>query len=62
MFCFLLIFMVIDFLQTIYIRRLKKEIALRDSQDNKDNDNEKQAFKTKKKNRAVKLIKEIFGF
>ena len=60
MFWFLLIFMVIDFLQTIYIRRLKKEIALRDSQDNKDND--KQILKTKKENRAAKFLKEIFWF
>ena len=60
MFWFLLIFMVIDILQTIYIRRLKKEIALRDSQDNKDND--KQIHKTKKENRAAKFLKEIFWF
>ncbi len=60
MFWFLLIFMVIDILQTIYIRRLKKEIALRDSQDNKDND--MQTNKTKKENRTAKLLKEIFWF
>lgn len=34
---FLLIFIIIDILQTIYIKHLKKEIAFRDSDKSKEN-------------------------
>lgn len=52
---FLLIFIVIDIIQSLYIRHLKKEISLRDSE-NKENP----VFISKKKNRVIKLIKEVF--
>ena len=58
---FLLIFIVIDIIQTFYIKHLKKEIAFRDSQENKDTDYEQQpVFRPKKQNRVLKLLKEIF--
>ena len=45
---FLLIFLVIDILQHIYIRKLKKEIALRDG------------TYVKKPNRFLVWLKELF--
>lgn len=56
---FLLIFIIIDILQTIYIKHLKKEIAFRDSDKAKEN---LPVVRRKKKNRVLKLIKEIFWF
>lgn len=54
---FLLIFIVIDIIQTIYINHLKKEIAFRDSKEA----NEKQpVIRRRKENRVLNLIKEIF--
>ena len=52
---FLLIFIVIDIIQTLYIRYLKKEISFRDGE-NKENP----VFILKKENRLIKLIKEVF--
>ena len=50
---FLLIFIVIDVIQTIYIKHLKKEISMRDKEyENKP--------VIKKENRLFKIIKEIF--
>lgn len=56
---FLLIFIIIDILQTIYIKHLKKEISFRDSDKSKEN---LPVVRRKKKNRVLKLIKEIFWF
>lgn len=52
---FLVIFIVIDIIQSLYIRHLKKEISLRDSQNK-----ETPVFILKKENRLIKLIKEVF--
>ena len=49
---FLMIFIVIDIVQTLYIRHLKNEIAFRN--------NEKPVSLMKKENRLIKLIKEVF--
>ena len=51
---FLLIFIVIDIIQTLYIRHLKKELAFRDG------DDEPVIRKKRKENRVIKLIKEVF--
>ena len=55
---FLLIFIVIDIIQTLYIRYLKKEIAFRDGEEAKDD--EPVIRKKRKENRVIKLIKEVF--
>ena len=55
---FLLIFIVIDIIQTLYIRHLKKELAFRDGEETKDDE---PVIKRKhKENRVIKLIKEVF--
>ena len=54
---FLLIFIVIDIVQTLYIRYLKKEIAFRDGESNTE---DKPITRPKKENRVIKLIKEVF--
>ena len=54
---FLLIFIVIDVIQTIYIKHLKKEIAFRDS---KEYNEEQPVVRRRKENRVLNLIKEIF--
>ena len=54
---FLLIFIVIDIVQTLYIRHLKKEIAFRDGESNTE---DKPTTRPKKENRVIKLIKEVF--
>lgn len=55
---FLLIFIVIDIVQTLYIRHLKKELAFRDGEETKDDE---PVIKRKhKENRVIKLIKEVF--
>ena len=54
----LLIFIVIDIIQTLYIRHLKKEIAFRDGEEAKDD--EPVIRKKRKENRVIKLIKEVF--
>ena len=54
---FLLIFIVIDIVQTLYIRHLKKESAFRDGESNTEN---KPTTRPKKENRVIKLIKEVF--
>ena len=54
----LLIFIVIDIIQTLYIRHLKKELAFRDGEETKDDE---PVIKRKhKENRVIKLIKEVF--
>ena len=52
---FLLIFIVIDIIQSLYIRHLKKEISLRDSENK-----EHHVFISKKENKVIKLVKEVF--
>ena len=55
---FLLIFIVIDIIQSLYIRHLKKELAFRDGEEAKD---DKPVIRRKhKENRVIKLIKEVF--
>ena len=54
---FLLIFIVIDIIQTLYIRHLKKEIAFRDRESNTE---DKPTSRPKKENRVIKLIKDVF--
>ena len=55
---FLLIFIVIDIIQTLYIRHLKKDIAFGDGEEAKDD--EPVIRKKRKENRVIKLIKEVF--
>ena len=55
---FLLIFIVIDVIQTIYIKHLKKEIAFRDGEEAKED--EPVIRRKSKENRVIKLIKEVF--
>ena len=55
---FLLIFIVIDIIQSLYIRHLKKELAFRDGEEAKDD--EPVIRKKRKENRVIKLIKEVF--
>ena len=55
---FLLIFIVIDIIQTLYIKHLKKELAFRDGEEAKDD--EPVIRKKRKENRVIKLIKEVF--
>ena len=54
---FLLIFIVIDIIQTLYIKHLKKELAFRDGEEAKDD--EPVIRKKRKENRVIKLIKEV---
>ena len=56
---FLLIFIVIDIIQTLYIKHLKKE-AFRDGEEAKDD--EPVIRRKRKENRVIKLIKEVFWF
>ena len=55
---FLLIFIVIDIIQTLYIKHLKKELAFRDGEETKDD--EPVIRRKHKENRVIKLIKEVF--
>ena len=55
---FLLIFIVIDIIQTLYIKHLKKELAFRDGEEAKDD--EPVIRRERKENRVIKLIKEVF--
>ena len=55
---FLLIFIVIDIIQTFYIRHLKKELAFRDREES--NADEPVIRRKRKENRVIKLIKEVF--
>ena len=55
---FLLIFIVIDIIQTLYIKHLKKELAFRDGEETKDD--EPVIRRKRKENRVIKLIKEVF--
>ena len=55
---FLLIFIVIDIIQTLYIKHLKKELAFRDGEEAKDD--EPVIRRKHKENRVIKLIKEVF--
>ena len=55
---FLLIFIVIDIIQTLYIKHLKKELSFRDREEAKDD--EPVIRKKRKENRVIKLIKEVF--
>ena len=54
----LLILIVIDIIQTIYIKHLKKDLAFRDGEEAKDD--EPVIRKKRKENRVIKLIKEVF--
>ena len=55
---FLLIFIVIDIIQTLYIKHLKKELAFRDDEEAKED--EPVIRRKHKENRVIKLIKEVF--
>ena len=55
---FLLIFIVIDIIQTLYIKHLKKELAFRDGEEAKGD--EPVIRRKRKENRVIKLIKEVF--
>ncbi len=55
---FLLIFIVIDIIQTLYIKHLKKELAFRDGEEAKED--EPVIRRKHKENRVIKLIKEVF--
>ena len=55
---FLLIFIVIDIIQTLYIKHLKKELAFRDGEEAKED--EPVIRRKRKENRVIKLIKEVF--
>ena len=55
---FLLIFIVIDIVQTLYIRHLKKELSFRDGEETKED--EPVIRRKRKENRVIKLIKEVF--
>lgn len=55
---FLLIFIVIDIIQTFYIRHLKKELAFRDREES--NADEPVIRRKRKENRVIKLLKEVF--
>ena len=55
---FLLIFIVIDIIQTLYIKHLKKELAFRDGEEAKDD--EPVIRRKRKENRVIKLIKKVF--
>ena len=57
---FLLIFIVIDIVQSLYIRHLKKEIAFRDGEEKKED--EPVIRRKRKENRVLNLLKEIFWF
>ena len=57
---FLLIFIVIDIIQSLYIRHLKKELAFRDGEEAKDD--EPVIRRKHKENRVWNLLKEIFWF
>ena len=54
---FLLIFIVIDIIQTLYIRHLKKEIAFRDGEEAKDD--EPVIRRKRKEKRVITRIKEV---
>ena len=54
----LLIFIVIDIIQTLYIKHLKKELAFRAGEETKDD--EPVIRRKRKENRVIKLIKEVF--
>ena len=55
---FLLIFIVIDIVQTLYIKHLKKELAFRDGEEAKED--EPVIRRKRKENRVIKLIKDVF--
>ena len=55
---FLLIFIVIDIIQTLYIKHLKKELSFRDGEETKED--EPVIRRKRKENRVIKLIKEVF--
>lgn len=52
---FLLIFIVIDIIQTLYIKHLKKELVFRDGEEAKDD--EPVVKRKRKENRVIKLLK-----
>ena len=55
---FLILFIIFDIIQVLYIKHLKKEIAFRDSEEAKDD--EPVIRRKCKENRVIKLIKEVF--
>ena len=54
---FLILFIIVDIIQVLYIKHLKKEIAFRDGESNTE---DKPITRPKKENRVIKLIKEVF--
>ena len=55
---FLILFIIVDIIQVLYIKHLKKEIAFRDGEEAKDD--EPVIGRKRKENRVIKLIKEVF--
>ena len=53
----LILFIIVDIIQVLYIKHLKKEIAFRDGESNTE---DKPTARPKKENRVIKLIKEVF--
>ena len=54
---FLILFIIVDIIQVLYIKHLKKEIAFRDGESNTE---EKPTARSKKENRVIRLIKDVF--
>ena len=54
---FLILFIIVDIIQVLYIKHLKKEIAFRDGESNTE---DKPTTRPKKENRVIKLIKDVF--
>ncbi len=58
---FLLIFIIIDIFQTLYIRHLKKELAFRDKRTmEEDRDDDLITVHHRPENRVWKFLKEFF--
>ena len=55
---FLILFIIVDIIQVLYIKHLKKELAFRDGEEVKDD--EPVIRRKRKENRVIKLIKEVF--
>ena len=55
---FLILFIIVDIIQVLYIKHLNKELAFRDGEESKDD--EPVVRKKRKENRVIKLIKEVF--
>ena len=55
---FLILFIIVDIIQVLYIKHLKKELAFRYGEEAKDD--EPVIRRKRKENRVIKLIKEVF--